>query len=338
MINLTKIQWLTYGLPLLVILSSIAIAMSPLLRQYPELATAITYDLTFTAPLLFLLLRGRSKISKLRAIPFFIGGILIASYLLPETAQVHLDYIKSYVLPLVELIALTFFIFNIHKAIRIFKSNSDKTTDFYRLSKLSAKELFGKSKFGTFFTTEIIVMYYALFSWRIRKRSPNEFTNYRNNASIALAGALLMVVFIETYAFHILLVKWSELAAWIFSAASLYTALFIVAHCKALMQRPSIINNAELILKNGLIADIYIPLDKIDEAILCNQEIYSKEIKIGNLGISKESTNHNVALYFKAPQTIEKIYGFTEQCDVLLVYMDNKKEFVEKLTKAIQMD
>ncbi len=299
---------------------------------------AITYDLTFTAPLLFLLLSRKSKVSKVKAIPFFIGGILIASYLLPEDAQVHLGYIKSYVLPLVELIALIFFIFNVRKAIKVFKSNSGKATDFYKLSKLSAKELFGTSKFGAFFSTEITVIYYALFSWKTRNHSQNEFTNYRDNASIALVAALLMVVFMETYAFHILLIKWSELAAWIFSAASLYTALFIVAHSKALMQRPSIITNTELILKNGLIADISIPLDKIDEVKLCNQEIHTEKIKIGNLGLSKESTNHNIALYFKTPQTIEKIYGFTEQCHVLMLYMDNKKEFVEKLTKAIQMD
>ena len=175
------------------------------------------------------------------------------------------------------------------------------------------------------------MIYYALFAWKPRKLKHNEFTKYKENASLALAGAFLMVVFIETYAFHVLLMKWSTIAAWILTGLSIYSAFSIIAHIKALLKRPSILNNEKLVLKNGLIADITVNLNDIVKIEGFSKEMYSEELKIGNLGLQKESTNHNIAIHFKNPQIIEKMYGFTEECDILLVHMDNRNRFLNEV-------
>ena len=70
-LKLSKAQFLAYGLPLLIILAAGAIAISPLIEKYPELSWAVTFDLTLTAPLLFLLLSRKKNISKIRALPYF---------------------------------------------------------------------------------------------------------------------------------------------------------------------------------------------------------------------------------------------------------------------------
>ncbi len=336
MIKYNKILLISYGLPLLVILSAIVIALSPLLGQYPEIAVGITYDLTLIAPLLFLFLSRNSTISKLKAIPFFIAGIIIASYLLPETGQLHLEYIKTYVLPLVELTIFSILIHKMYRGFKVYKSHAGQTTDFYINSKKTSMELFGKSRFAAFLSSEMTMIYYALFSWKKKRLVEYEFTNYKENASIALAGALLLVVFIETFAFHMLLMKWSQVAAWIFTGTSIYTAFLIFAHIKALIQRPSELTDEKLILKNGLIADITIHLDVIDKIESCSTGMKSKETKIGNLGLSKESITHNISIYFKTKQTIEKMYGFTEDCNVLLLHVDNKNDFLEKVKAKLE--
>jgi len=333
-LKLNRSQTLIYGLPLVVVLSSIVIALSPLLKQYPALAVGITYDLALTAPLLFLVLSRKSRISKLRAVPFFIGGIAIATFLLPESGQVHLNFIKTYVLPIIELTVLAVLISKISKAVRVYKSRFATSADFLVVSKKSALELFGPSKFSAFLASEIGMFYYALIAWKKRRPFPNTFTNYKENGSIALAGAFLMVIFIETFALHILLAKWNVIAAWFLTATSIYTALMVFAHIKALLQRPSVLSDENLILKNGLIADIHIPLSAIEKIKSNTKELKSDNLKIGNLGLSKESTNHNIALHFKKPQTIEKMYGFTEECDVLLIHIDDRNVFVEKVNKA----
>lgn len=222
-LNLNRTRVLIYGLPLLVVLSSIIIALSPLLKQHPELATGIPYDLILTAPLLFFLLERKSAISKLRAVPFFIGGTIIASYLLPENGQEHLSIIKSYAVPVVEFVMLAILIGKIRKAINIFRSHSVASADFSSISKTSVLELLGKSRFASFISSEISMICYALISWKKKKHKSNDFTNYRENARIALAGAFLMVVFIETFAIHVLLSKWSIIAALVLSITSIYT-------------------------------------------------------------------------------------------------------------------
>lgn len=328
---------LIYGLPLLVIIFSVVIALSPLLQKYPEIAIGITYDLTITAPLLFLFLSRRSTTSELRAVPFFVIGILIATQLLPENQTEHLDYIKTYLFPAVEVLILLTLGLKINKGIKTFKTHADGEADFYEISRKSSQELFGPTKFASFFSSEITMMYYALIAWRKEKYAQITFTNYKENAGIALAMALLMVIFIETYAFHVLLLKWRLTAAWILTATSAYTAFMVIAHIKSLIISPSVLTKKELLLKNGLIARAKIDLKNIDDVVLCSKEIKSTNaMKVSNLGLHKDSVNHTMAIYFNNEQRIEKAYGFEEKCDVLLFHMDDKSNFMHQLQSNIE--
>lgn len=333
--KIDRLLALNYGLPLLIVLTSVILGVSPVLKQYPELATAITYDLVLTSPLLFFILSYKSKVSKLKTVPFFIGGLAIASFLLPESGQVHLGYIKTYLLPAVELVVLGFLSLKIYKTVQTFKRRSNHAADFLTLSKSSALELFGTSRYASLFASEISMLYYAFFSWKPKRLKVNEFTKYKENASFALAAAVLMVIGIETYAFHILLLKWNAVAAWVLTALSIYSAFSIIAHIKALINRPCVLTHEHLILKNGLLADIVIPLTEIDKIEGFSKELHSKNLKIGHLGLNKESANHNIAIHFTTPQTIEKMYGFIEECDILLVHIDEKNRFLTAVQKKL---
>ncbi len=333
--RLIRSELLIYGLPLFVILSSVFLALSPLTQAHPDLAIAVLYDLTLTAPLVYFLLIRKRKISKLTVVPVFILGVVIATFLLPENVQLHLSFIKAYVAPIVELVVLSILIRKIYTGVKTFKSNAKPASDFYITSRASAQELFGKSKLSVFLSSEIAMLYYALFSWKKKKRRANEFTNYKDTGSIPLAGGLIMVALIETFALHLLLMRWSTIAAWVLTGISLYSVLLIFGHIRALTKRLSVLTDTELILKNGLIADICIPLGEISKVELCATEVQSKHLKIGTLGLSKTSRDHNVALHFKTPQTIEKFYGFTEECHVLVLHIDDKNNFVDRIDQII---
>lgn len=325
-----------YGLPLLVILISIALTFSPLVASNSYLATGIIYDLTLTAPLLFLCLSRKSKISKLKVVPFFIIGTLIASYFIPKNNQGHLHLIITYLVPVLELSLFTFILIKLRKAFKVFRKNSNASIDFLTLSRKSISEFFGESRFSNFLSSEITMFYYAFFSWKPRKRTQLEFTNYKENASMALGLSFLMLIGIETYAFHVLLAKWNTTVAWIFTAVSIYSAFMVIGHIKALLQRPSVLTKEKLTLKNGLLADVTINLNEIDFVEVFTKElIATKDIKIGNLGIQKESTDHNIAIHFRTPQTIVKVYGLTNTCDVLLIHMDNRVNFVTALNSKL---
>ncbi|WP_281542194.1 hypothetical protein [Maribacter aestuarii] len=332
----SRIIILSYGIPLLVILISIALALSPLFQDYPQLAMGITYDLILTAPLLFLLLTRKSEISKLKAIPFFVGGIIIASYVLPENSQAHLILIKTYALPVVELTILTILILKIRVMVKAFRTNSKTSIDFHTLTLMSAEEVFGKSKFTALLASEVTLFYYTFFAWRSKKHKHDEFTSYKENGSIALAVAFLLVICIETFAFHILLMKWNATAAWILTGTSIYSSFMVIAHIKVLFLRPTILSKESLSLKNGLISDITIRLDEIDNIYASSKEMSSTETKkVGTMGIHKESTGHNVIIHLKTRHKIQKPYGLTQECDTILLTIDNKVEFVSAVKEKL---
>ena len=337
LLKINKSLVLIYGLPLLVILIASAISLSPLLSKYPSMSLAITFDLTLLAPMLFLILSRKRKSSMIKAVPIFILGIVTASLLLPKEEQVYLNIIKTYVLPLIEVGVLAFLILKVKQAVQILKKNTSEVSDFYMVCKKSAKQLFGKSHISSFIASETAMLYYAFSSWKKKTLQKNEYTNYQDNGSIPLLGAIIGIILVESVLFHVLLVYFEmNIFAWVLTLSSLYTGLLIFAHIRALKKRPSKITMTELRLKNGLLADITIKLSEIEKVELTKNTMPSGNLKIGNLGIAKESKNHNLALYFNSPQTIEKAYGFSTSCDVLLFNLDNKDHFVDQLGQAIR--
>ena len=237
---------------------------------------------------------------------------------------------------MVELLVLFFLILKVRQGVKTFKRNATDNTDFYFISKKSTKELLGASRVGSFLTSEVTMLYYAVSSLRKRNSEANEYSNYKENGGLTLAAAFLAVIMIETLVLHVLLVYFNlHTLAWILTLTSSYTAVLIFAHIRALIKRPSVLTDTEIFLKNGLIADIMVNLEEIESIELTMTEVLAPGLKVGNLGFGKESTNHTIALYFKNPQTIEKIYGFTESCDVLLFHLDAKEEFMQRVNELI---
>ena len=335
-LQLNRFQILSYGIPLLVILTSALISLSPLLKQYPELVIGVTIDLTVLSPFLFLLFSRKTNIPKIRVVPIFVIGALVASYVLPKNDQYLLSLITSYVLPLVELGILVLVGTKVFKALKTFTIEKDHLDDLFIIIRKSTINLLGKSRFTQFLAYEIAIFYYSLFTWKRKNYKWKTFTNYKDDRGLTLVSAFLAIVIIETVALHLLLMRWSEIATWSLTILSIYSAMVILGHLKALVLRPSILTDQNLILKNGIIAEVKIGLNEIEKVEFCSRELSSDDLIIANLGLSKESQNHNIALYFKKPQTIEKAYGFTSTCDVLLISIDDKNEFLRKVNSKIQ--
>jgi len=203
--KITNSDLLIFGTLLFIILASVFLALSPLMEQYPDLAIGITYDLTLTAPLLYFLFIRKKKIPKITIVPLFILGVILATMLLPEDRHYHLDLVKTYALPGIELAVLSMIFYKVGKTIKAFKKNSRKIDDFYLVFKESAIEVLGNSKFCKFITTEIAMIYYGLFSWKRKTLSENQFTNYKDNGTMPLLWAFIFIVLVETTVFHILL-------------------------------------------------------------------------------------------------------------------------------------
>jgi hypothetical protein len=337
-LQIEKDQVLTYGLPIIVILSSVFLALSPLMGNHPNLAIGITYDLTLTAPLIYFLLIRKKRVPLFTVVPFFILGITLASLLLPNHQQDHLDLIKTYLLPAIELIVFSVISYHVFKLTKAFKEASNTTYDFYTVLKESAIKTIGSPKIARIFASEIAMVYYALFSWKKAPALENGFTNYKENGITALLGVILFLLLIETSIAHLLLVRWNETLAWLIFISSLYAAVQIFGHLKALRQRTSEWAGNQLHLKYGLFGDIELDIRAISRIELTSNDVEDETRSVAKLALLKELESHNVVIYFTGKQKIEKAYGVMKECDTLLVHIDDRQAFKDTINNALQQD
>jgi len=335
-IPLERYQLLTYGLPFSVILTSVFLALSPLLNQFAGLAMGITYDLTLTAPLVYLFFIRKKKVPLITVVPVFVLGVLLATLVLPAHQQYHLNLIKTYLLPAVELSFLSIISYHVYKTVKIFKDTANENYDFYIILKESAVKALGYPKIAKIFASEIAMVYYALFSWRKVLTVGSAFTSFKENGITALLGIILFIMLVETFIVHLLVIKWDGTVAWVLSLGSLYAVFQVIGHLKALRSRSSELKDNQLLIKYGLFGDMKVDLKKIMRIELSPNNIKDEHRKVEKLALLKQVESHNVVIYFKEQQTVEMAYGIIKECDTVLLHIDNEKEFVETINKALQ--
>lgn len=81
---------ITFGVPLTLIVSMILLAKSTIFQLHPkELSIGITFDLILFIPAIYFLLIRQREIPKITIVPFFIAGIVIASFIIPKDFQFY---------------------------------------------------------------------------------------------------------------------------------------------------------------------------------------------------------------------------------------------------------
>jgi len=334
--QIDRIQLLIYGLPIFIILTSIFLALSPLLNNNPDLAMGITYDLTLTAPLVYLFLIRKKKIPNITVVPLFVVGVILASFLLPDHQKFHLELVKAYLLPAMELTSFSFILYKVYHTVKAFKSTPNRNSDFYLILKQSAIKVVGYPTIANVFTSEIAMLYYALFTWKKKNKPTNGFTNFKENGITALLGVIIFIILIETFIIHILLMKWNDTVAWVLTISSGYAAMQILGHLKAISRRYSAIEGNKLHLKYGLFGDVEIPLKDIEEVKLTSKDIEDKSRQVAKLALFKNIESHNVAIFLSKKLRVEKAYGISKECDAILLHIDNNEELVRKINNALQ--
>lgn len=312
------------GLVLLVILTAVAISFSISASANPsQLANAVTADLAITAPILYFFLIRKTSISKLTVVPCFIVGLLIAHLVLPTSERQLLGFLTHYVLPGIELFVLLLVGRNIWQFVRTFRVNGTDSVDKLEVLKKSTAAVLGEGLPARLFTTELSTIYYGLLSWKKSERqSGQHFTHYKKNGLGAVIALWIMVLGAETFAVHILLMKWSVIAAWIASFSSVYLALLFVAHYKATWQRQSWFEQEELHLRYGLSGDIDIPINQIKNIQLTSRTPRDLQNFV-KLGHAFES--HNVLIELKEEFEVERMYGKKERTTAIGLMIDDRE-------------
>ncbi|WP_296620127.1 hypothetical protein [Marivirga sp.] len=325
---------ITFGVPISLFGILILLIKSPFLPGNETLVVGITADLLLTVPLVYFLLIRKTEIPKTTVIPIMIIGLLIGSYFLPNESQYYLNFFKTWILPIIEISVLSFVIYNVRKGIKRYKLNKTESFDFFTTLKNTCYEILPKDVVIPV-VTEIAVFYYGFLYWKKRELKENEFSYHKDSGTITLLIAIIFIVAIETVVFHILLAKWSSIAAWILTFLSIYSGIQIFGFLKSMLKRPISIENDRLYLRYGIMTETAIDLKDIETV-----EISSKDIELNQetrkLSFLGELENHNIIIRLKKENELIGLYGIKRKYRNLALYVDDKIEFTNQVNNALQ--
>ena len=289
------------------------------------MSTAVILDLVLTVPALYFLLIRKTKIPKITIMPFFIAGIVIAALLIPEEHQSVLTLVKRWFLPLVEIIVFSIVVLKVRNTIRSFKAQRKQNPDFFTALKLAAQQVLPRQVAGVF-AMEIAVGYYGFFNWGKRILSENEYSYHRKSGSVALYGAFIGIILVETFAMHFVLGLWSVTAAWILSILSVYTAVQLFGIARSFSKRPHVIQNDKIILRYGLFGEAEIPLDQI-ESVKLTRKMPKFDKTLRSLSPLAQIDIHNVIIHLRSESTLTGFYGIQKSYSTLAVFVDEVDSF-----------
>ncbi len=327
---------LVFGIPLLLILSMVLIAKSKIFDANPDtLSIAITIDLLFTIPVLYFLLIKKKNISKTTIIPFFVIGMIVASYIIPKEHQSLLHWAKNWVFPFIELGVLIYLFYKVKQTIKRYNANAKLKPDFFSALKETSYEILPR-KIASLLTMEVAVLYYGFIDWKKKRLAQHEFSYHKKSGTISLLVAFIIIITIETYVLHVLLLKWNTIAAWIATILSLYSNIQLFGFLKSLMKRPISIEEDKLQLRYGILSETIIDIANIDVIEITNKDmVFDTETR--KLSPFGELEAHNTIITLKEENTLTRLYGVQKTFTTIAFFVDQKEEFKGELEKKINL-
>lgn len=296
-----------------------------------KLSIGITIDLLFSIPLIHILLSTKSSSLKYSTALFFTAGVIIANLIIPKSDRYFLNQIKVWVIPVIEFCSVVFFIVKTRKILGKRSTDDKVNEDFYSVFKGVTTELMPR-RLASIISAEISAFYYAFFNWRKPVIGDKSFTYHKSTGVIAFISVFIFMIIVETFAFHLLLAKFSTKIAWIVSIISIYAAVQAFGIAKSIIKRPIKIIEDRIIIPYGILAETTLYLDDI-----LYVKNYNKEAPLNGtlkcISPFKKIEEPNIIIKLVKPYLIEGIYGSQKSFDYLLINVDEKKSFIDLLQK-----
>lgn len=336
-LNIQK-RLIIFAIPLLLIAVMVLLTNSSFFTANSnQLSLAITIDLLLTTPFIYFLLIRKTSIPKTTIVPFIILGLVVGSFIIPAENQLYLNLFKTWALPIIELSVFSFVLYNIIKAVRLYKSsNAEGNLDFFTTLKSTCYKILPKAAVIPV-VTEIAVIYYGFINWKRRKLKPNEFSYHNDSGTIGLLMALVFLIAIETLALHLLLAKWNIVVAWILTGLSIYSGIQIIGFLKSMQKRPILIKNNVLYLRYGIMNETTISIQDIESVELSIKDIELNKItrKLSFLGGLE---GHNLVIKLKKENVINGLYGIKKTYKVLALHVDQKQDFKNRIEQVLKTE
>lgn len=317
--------------PMLLFLIIILISKLSLFQSSKEISIGITLDLILTIPLIYFITIRKSKIPKTSFIPVFILGLVTGSVIIPEQDQGLLNFVKEFIVPVIEFFAICYIIYNVRKIRKAYKSNKNELS-FSKALKIAVKDIL-PDRFASVLVSEISMIYYCIFAWKNSLVSDFSFTYHRKSGIVPFLSILIFLILFETVLIHIVIQIWSSIAAWILTIVNLYALIQITAILRSIKKLPIKINHNYLEINFGIFSETIINLDNI-ESVENGKRSFKKSDAIVSVSPFSELIKPNILIKLKEEEVLTKLYGFKTSYKQLVFNVDDVETFTNSIKNS----
>lgn len=331
-VSIHKNIWLTLLAALLILGGGLFILHHVPATKKDIVATGFLGDIVITFPLAFYYLLIRPLKLKMRSLFWVISCCLAVGYfVLPAHQQGYIAQIKKLTM-FAELGLVIYAVGKIKRINAVYKElKKAEPYNLYLLRK-SMVTVLGDIFGIKLMASEISILKLGLMPFGKKEAIPAEATGYsihKDAGYIALFSIFLFACFVELVGFHLLIAHYSNTAAIIISALSVYGIIIIVGDLTAILKKPVLVMPDRLILRTGIrwVADIdranILSVEKLRIGFEPDKETFSG-------GILKSSTN--ICFTFTEPVNVERIYSKTKVVYKIIMTVDDADKLIAELT------
>ncbi|MDH5402681.1 MAG: hypothetical protein OEY49_09335 [Candidatus Heimdallarchaeota archaeon] len=254
--------------------------------------------------------------------------IYILDYLSPNYIEINYKIIY-FLFPAIEVL---FDIFLFFKLVTIYRKTK-KSDSLYLIDSFenAMKDTLGNYKILKLVTAELLVFYYTIFGWFIKKKWQYPFfTNYKKSNNGVFLGVILFIGCIELPIIHILIANWSANAAWIFTIVNIYGYFWLIGDYNAQRHNPIIIKEGILHFRVGIRWGFKTAINNIKSL---------REYQHDNdLVLTAKTSECNLIIEFKEDIKITGLFGTQKVTKKIGCLIDNSIRFRQLVISYLSKD
>ncbi|WP_410982886.1 hypothetical protein [Bacillus cereus] len=342
-----KRRIISIGFIALIVISNYLAYTLPIVPAVPkEMVLGSLLDFLIVIPVITYFFIIRKRYSLTYIFPVIIAGYLAARFIIPNNYLQSFSFV-SYILVAGEIAFLCLELFILYKIARklpeIIKRYKEYKLEFLNFSYAIDKAFDATLKRTVavnVIVSECKLLYYALFSWRIKPlENKNTFSYHKKTGAVAFYIMLIHATLIESIGFHYLLHQWNPVLAWILLILNIYGILYFLAEIQAIRKNPYILTEQEIIIQVGLGKKIIVPFAKIEEITFYKGDVLTKEeekdvFEATLTEFIKEPATFELKL--KAPLKVQLLYGFSKTVNRVHVNADDERKFYEAIVEKLE--
>ena len=297
------------------------------------LAVAISIDIAVGVPLLFYLLLVRRKFLPLSSIvPVCVLTLLAVRLILPSSEQSILRF-SEFLIPAIELTVVVFLLIKLRHVIRDVRTAKRNCLYFIDALRIGIRKSIKSDFVAAILASEVSMLYLVFAGWFARFRTSHQDASaysYHGKSSYLL-WALIALVGVETGGVHLVISIWTQTGAWIFTAISAYTLLWLVGHYHASRLQPVIVDDQYIYLRTGLIWRGQLRLNNIAEI---RKRMKSDGKADGFVNVSLLG-DPDVVIVLRKPDVLEGLFAKKREARVVGVALDDPEALVKDVRNRI---